>query len=133
MFLAFQFVVVVGCMHLIGSAFLFGCVGGPMGFFASPLLSIFGWFFVIPEGIGLSIQWACYTPDPDGTWRRVFAGAAISALVGGAVAAILVPKEIGNQVPYWIGGFLGGAAAATFSFLFVHTVKSGEEMAVHDS
>ena len=118
-----QLVGIVIGMHLIGSAVLFGYVSGPLAALAAPVLGLFGWFFVFPEMIGVVLQWAFYDPYPKPGLLKIAGYAVLSAIVGGVFVSFLTPKEEGNENAFWIAGFLGGASAATFSFLCIHLIK----------
>ncbi|MCH7227436.1 hypothetical protein [Haloferula sp. A504] len=117
---------IVLLMHIVGSALFFGYLSGPTAIIWAPLTGLFGWFFVIPELIGVALQWLLYDPYPKPSMRKFAGYAASSALVGGAVVAVLVPKEQGSHLEFWIAGLLAGAGAAIFSFLCIHLVKSME-------
>lgn len=111
-------------MHLIGAAVLFGYVSGPLAAIAAPVLSLYGWFFVFPEMIGLGLQWVLYDPYPKPRPLKISGYALLSAIVGGLIVGLFTPKEQGNEIEFWVAGFLGGASAATFSFFCIHLIKS---------
>ena len=117
--------IIVG-MHLIGSAVLFGYVSGPLAALAAPVLGLFGWFFVLPELIGVGLQWVFYDPCSKPGFLKVASYAVLSSLVGGGIVSILTPKEHGNEGEFWIAGFLAGASAAIFSFFCIHLIKARE-------
>ncbi len=117
---------IVIAMHVLGTAVMFGCISGFQAILATPLLSLFGWFFVLPELIGVGLQWFFYDYYPKPTKMKVFAFALLSALIGGGVVAIFTPKEQGNELEFWIAGFLAGAVAALFSFTCIHLIQSSE-------
>jgi hypothetical protein len=121
-----QFAGIIAAMHWIGSAVLFGYVSGPLAALAAPLLGLFGWLFVVPELMGVGLQWVFYDPYPKPGFLKVAGYAMLSALVGGGVVSVLTPKEQGNEVEFWIAGFLAGASAATFSFFCIHLIKAKE-------
>jgi hypothetical protein len=117
--------IIVG-MHLIGSAVFFGYVSGSIAAVAAPLLGLFGWLFIFLELIGVGLQWVFYDPYPKPGFLKIAGYAILSALVGGGMVSILIPKEQGNEGMFWIAGFLAGASAAIFSFFCIHLIKAGE-------
>ena len=101
-------------MHIIGCAVFFTKMMGPMAILASPLLSIFAWFMVPFELIGVSLQWILYNPKQRSPFR--FLGfAALSMVVGGLGVMLYIPDFL---------GFVTGVSSATTSFLWIHLCKS---------
>jgi hypothetical protein len=47
---------------LVGAAVLFGIISGPLAVLASPFLAIFGWFYILPILLAVSLIWAIYQP-----------------------------------------------------------------------
>src|SRR5512137_948365 len=76
------------CVHLGGSAIFFGLVSGPLAIVFSPLLSIFGWFFIVPEFVGVGLQWLAYDPQkgPRSFWTVML----VSVALAGAFMGLLV-------------------------------------------
>jgi hypothetical protein len=112
---------ITGCAHLIGSAVFFGLVSGPFAILFSPLLSIFGWFFVVPEFLGVGLLWLAFDPrkGPKNFWM-VMAG---SVLVAGASMALLGPKEEGHQ-RYWMLAYaVAAAVSAALSLVAIRCAK----------
>jgi hypothetical protein len=97
------------CVHLGGSAILFGLVSGPLAALFSPLLSIFGWFFFVPEFVGVGLQWLAY--DPQKGSRNFWTVMVVSVVLAGAFMGLLGPKEQGSE-GHWA---LAYVAAATTS------------------
>ena len=113
-------------MHILGTAVLFGYISGSKAILASPLLAIFGWFFIIPEIIGVSIQWSIYQPHHNDSQSRFSKFFFLSAIVGGLIVGALTPKEDGSWSKYFTAGLLAGATAASFSFTCIHFIKLSE-------
>jgi hypothetical protein len=110
-------------MHLLGSAILFAYVSGPNAIFASPVLCLFGWFFLIPEIIGLALIWKFYEPYRNQDWKRTAKFTLVFCIIGAFMAAPFVPKEENNEIEYWIAGLLAGFCAAGFCFACIHVIK----------
>jgi hypothetical protein len=121
-----QFAGIIGSMHLLGTAILFGYASGPLASLAAPILSLFGWFFVFPEIIGVGLQWVFYDPCQKPTAMKILGYAVMSALIGGIFVSLFTPKEQGNEAEFWIAGFLGGSVAAVYSFFCIHWIKTIE-------
>jgi len=113
-------------MHLLGTAILFGYISGAKAILATPLLALFGWFFVIPEMIGTGLQWAIYEPCHKPSKLRFLRYFFLSAVIGGLIVGFLTPKEAGSWSMYFTAGLLAGASAAAFSFTCIHLIKSSE-------
>ena len=102
---------------LLLGATVFGVVtSGPIGIFAGPVLAIFGWFYLIPIGIFVSVAMVIAR-------RSLFqnnAGMCLFVAGGGMIGSLFMAafgvKEIGNvalyTVAYSIGGGLSGATVA---------------------
>lgn len=106
-------------MHVLGSMVFFGYTSGLPGVLAAPLLGLLGWYLVVPELIGLMVQYLVCKAGCK-AWLMM----SLSALVGGACAALLVPKEQGREREYVTAGFLAGVGAAVFSGSCVLAIKS---------
>ncbi len=106
--------------HLIGSACLFGVVGGLTGFLGSPLLAFFGWFFLIPEALVVLTQFGLLNSARRlAYWRTWLLTVPASTLLMVTVG----PKEIGDEVKWALGYGLGTMTAATCSLLAVRWAK----------
>lgn len=110
-------------MHLIGTVILFGYVSGPSTLLATPILCLFGLFFVLPEAIGLALIWKFYEPYQGQSWLRIVKFALVFTFIGAIVAAPFIPKEDNNELKFWIGGLFAGAGAAVFAFACIHKIK----------
>jgi len=110
-------------MHIVGAAILLGCLYGPLAMIGAPLFAVFGWFFILPEFCGVGLQWAIYEPAPELSHPTFLTNAFISAIAGGLLAGVLLPKEQGSEARFWIAGFLAGAGAAVFSLFCIHMLK----------
>ncbi len=97
------------CVHFGGSAVFFGLLSGPSAILFSPLLSVFGWFFIVPEFIGVGLQWLAY--DPRKGSRNFWTVMVVSVVLAGAFMGLLGPKEQGSE-GHWA---LAYVAAATTS------------------
>jgi hypothetical protein len=106
--------------HLIGSAFLFAVVSGSTGFFASPLLAIFGWFFLIPEAFVVTAQWGLLTSARLSTCCRTWL---LTVPAPTLLIAAFGPKELGDETNWACGYALGTVIAATCSLLAVRWAK----------
>jgi hypothetical protein len=109
-------------VHLLGSAVLFGILGGPLFVLASPLLSVFGWFFLIPEFLAVSLQWSLYDPVQART-GQFWLVMALSILVGALLMGGLGPKEEGHVVHWTVAYLFAGGAAAAWSLTAILFVK----------
>jgi hypothetical protein len=109
------------CVHVAGSAVFFGIVGGPLAILFSPLLSIFGWFFIVPEFIGVSLQWLTY--DAAKGPRNFWAVMLVSVVVASVFMGLLGPKEQGIE-DYWAMAYVAAATtSAITSLLAIRTAK----------
>jgi hypothetical protein len=109
-------------VHLVGSAILFGILSGPLAILASPFLSIFGWFFVIPELCGVMLQWSFYRPTESNEpefWLMMLPSFSAGALFMG----FLGPKEIGSELRWTVAYVLAGGVSAAWSLLAIRFVK----------
>ena len=109
-----------GMMHLIGSACLFGVVGGMTGFLGSPLLAFFGWFFLLPEALVVLAQIGLLT---SARWRTYWRTWLITVPAPTLLMIVLGPKEIGDEAKWALGYGLGTVIAATCSLLAVRWAR----------
>lgn len=110
-------------MHLVGSAALFGYVSGPKAILASPMLSIFGWYFIPFETIALGVIWLLYKPHHKQKHSETIKSALVASLIFGVSVAPFIPKEENNEFTFWVAGLLGGLCAGLFAFTCVHQIK----------
>jgi len=117
-----QFILLLtGSVHLLGSAVLFGVIGGPVGVLASPLLSLFGWFFVPVELLGVTVQY--HLCDPRKGARSFWLVLLLSVSIACALMALVGPKEEGS-VLRWTGAYVvATGAAVTWSMFVIRAVK----------
>ncbi|NQT12763.1 MAG: hypothetical protein HQ582_08440 [Planctomycetes bacterium] len=110
-----------GSVHLLGSAVLFGMLGGPLGVLASPLLSLFGWFFVPVELLGVTVQYHLYDPHKNSRsfWLMLF----LSLSIACALMALIGPKEVGDALRWTCAYIVATAAAVTWSMFAIRAVK----------
>ena len=103
---------------LVGAAVLFGIVSGPLAVLASPLLTVFGWFYIFPILLGVGLLWAVYQPKqhrPLIGWLLVAASSAGASLLMMAIGG-RGPEPIW-LVAYAVGGLVGGCACGTMVVL----------------
>jgi hypothetical protein len=114
---ALLIVLVTGSVHFVGSAVLFGITSGPDGLSASPFLALFGWFFVLPELVGVTVQWVAYNPSRGARsfWRVMLVSVSIACLV----MALLGPKEEGHALRWTAAYVAATAVAASWSMFLV--------------
>ena len=110
-----------GASHVIGSVVLSVVVNGVLGIIAAPLLAIFGWFMVVPEAIGVGVQWMAYKPLNK---RRLVLFTLASCVAAAAVAAAIGPKEVGKESRWRLAYALAGCCGAAASAGVVHGMKS---------
>jgi hypothetical protein len=117
-----RIVLITVSVHLLGSAILFGIISGPEAMLASPLLSIFGWFFLVPELLGVSCQWAIYEPSKGerNFWRILIISVSVATIVMAAVG----PKEIGDEFRWTCAYVIATAVAVTWSMFAVRFAKN---------
>lgn len=112
---------ITGSVHLVGSAVLFGLTSGVEGLWASPLLAIFGWFFVVPEFIGVTVQWCAYRAQ--GGWRSFWRVWLVSVGVACLGMALIGPKESGNAFGWTEAYVAATAVSASWSMCWVALAK----------
>ena len=128
-----QFVSIVLVMHVIGSVILVGYFAGTSQIAQALHPGVLaGYFilgcFVLPlEFVGVFLQWLLHDPYPEPSPWKILGFALLSAVIGGAVAAIVIPKPLDNQVQYWIACYLAGAGASVSSFMIIHLIKIREQ------
>ena len=106
--------------HIVGSAVLFGIISGVYGALFSPLLAVFGWFFLLPEAAGAGVQWLFYRPQER---KHMIRFLALSAVIAAAIVAALGPKEEGSKLHWSVGYAIAAAAAAVASGFVIHFAK----------
>jgi hypothetical protein len=127
-----QFVSIVLVMHVIGSVILVGYFTGPSEITQALHLGVLAGYFILGcfvfplEFVGVFFQWLLYDPYPKPSPWKILGYALLSAVIGGAVAAIVIPKPLDNQVQYWIACYLAGAGASVTSFMIIHLIKNRE-------
>jgi hypothetical protein len=105
---------------LLGATILGIFTLGPIGLFSGPLLAIFGWFYLVPIAVLVSIASAIverpFFQRGAGACLFVLSG----ALVGAVFVAVFGTKEVGSvarwTVAYAVGG---GVSGGTVSGLIV--------------
>jgi hypothetical protein len=112
---------ITGSVHLVGSAVLFGVTSGVEGLLASPLLAIFGWFLVVPEFIGVTVQWIAYKPQRG--WRSFWRVWLVSVGVACFGMALVGPKEAGNAFRWTEAYVVATAVSASWSLWWVALAK----------
>lgn len=99
---------------LIGAATLFGIVSGPLAILASPVLALFGWFYMFPILLGVGLLWAVYQPKRHPAFKAWLL-VAISS-VGAALLMMII--GVRGPEPIWptayaVGGLVAGGACGT--------------------
>ncbi len=109
------------CVHLGGSAVFFGLVSGPLAILFSPLLSIFGWFFIVPEFVGVGLQWLAYDAKkgPRSFWTVML----VSVVLAGAFMGLLGPKEQGSEGLWALAYVAAATSSAAASLVAIHFAK----------
>jgi hypothetical protein len=87
------------------------------------MLSVFGWFFLVPEFLAVSLQWALYDPVQFPA-RRFWWMMALSVLAGGLFMGLLGPKEEGHEMHWALAYSFAGGTAAAWSLVAVRFAKS---------
>jgi len=121
-----QLLLIVIAMHFVGSSILLGCVSGSVEIAKVPWLALLGFYFILPEAVGVSIQWSLYDPYPKPTFWKFVRYALVFSITGGIISAPFIPKVSGKEGVFWIAGSLAGFGAALFSFVCIHMIKSNE-------
>lgn len=102
--------------HFVGSAVLFGIVSGPYAVVISPLLALFGWFFVPLEAIAVSAQWMLRV-------RKTFASMVSLWLATVPASALMMatigPSEHGNELLWRLAYAMATLTAASASLLVI--------------
>lgn len=118
---ALLILLITGSVHFVGSAVLFGVTSGIGGLLASPLLAIFGWFFVVPEFIGVTVQWIAYKPQSG--WRSFWRVWLVSTGLACLGMALTGPKEGGNAFGWTEAYVAATAVSASWSMGCVALAK----------
>jgi hypothetical protein len=104
---------------LFGAAVFFGYTVGLSAMLLSPLLAVFGWFYLAPVVLFVAVLWVTYNPDRKAIWYRALA-VALCMVVGGGFMAIC---GVGSSDSDWrlgyslAGALAGGVASASVSLL----------------
>ncbi|MBN2291908.1 MAG: hypothetical protein JXM70_05750 [Pirellulales bacterium] len=117
----FFILLITGSVHLLGSAVLFGIISGPFAVVASPFLSLFGWFFVLPELVGVTVQWFVYDPRKGSRyfWQLLLT----SVLIACPLMALIGPKEEGDGFRWTCAYVIATAVAVMWSMLAIRMAK----------
>jgi hypothetical protein len=89
---------------LVGAAVLFGVVSGPLAVLAAPVLAVFGWFYLLPVVVCVTVLWAMNRPRTTWSyhsWLFVAAGA-----LGGGLLMLAI--GVRGPEPIWLIGYLTG-------------------------
>ena len=105
--------------HLVGSAALFGVVSGPHAILASPLLSLFGWFFIPIEAMVVAAQSVLM----HGSRHRIARIWLMTVIPSVVVTAIIGPKVNGEFSQWAIAYAVSAMLATSTSLLIVATPK----------
>lgn len=98
---------------LIGAACLGASLFGPLHVLAAPLLALFGWFYLPPIAVAVTVVWGVYDAFFLTCRHRVCLLLA-AGVIGSAGMALLGVRgpEPGWLRGYGTGGFLGGLLSA---------------------
>ena len=98
--------------HFAGAAILFGIVSGPETIIVSPLLAVFGWFFLPLEAFVATAQWRLlhmHRPKP------ILSAWLASVPLSVFTMVVIGPKENGNYLLWAVAYGVGTAVAASLS------------------
>jgi hypothetical protein len=112
---AFAMVLATMALHLIGSAILFGIVSGPEAAIFSPILAVFGWFFIPLEAVVVAIQTALLS-KPE---RRVFVVWLLTVPISVVFMSWVGPKEEGKVVLWTVAYCMATLIASTSALAIV--------------
>lgn len=111
-------------MHILGTAIFFSIIAGPKAILLAPFLSLFGFFLIIPELLGLKAITFFYNPHGKQSRMTTLMHGTFWSIVGGVVATLIIPKEENQEFIIWLAGFLSGCGAAAFAFFCIHQIKT---------
>jgi len=96
----------------IGAAVFFGFTSGLAGVVMSPVLSLFGFYFVFPVAILVTVVWFAYSPRWDSWLQRTGFIASVMAL--GYGVGVLYAKGSSSELvePFQLACAVSGAFAA---------------------
>jgi hypothetical protein len=92
---------------IVGASVLSGFFVGPLAIVGGPIFAVFGWFYLVPIFICVSLLWFSYNPS----WRPQ---AKTLFVIGGTSGACLLMLAIGIRGPEseWFWGYLSGGVVA---------------------
>jgi len=117
-----SFFAVVLSMHLLGSAILGVITGGPSMLAGTPIIAFLGWFFIIPEIVGVWLQWKLL--DAIKSSKEYWILMSASLLVGASFMAIAGPKEENREFLWSVAYACAGGAGAAWSLAGVRLLKA---------
>ena len=102
---------ITGSVHLLGSALICGIVSGPLSMLAAPFLAFFGWFYLMPVFVGVSLQWLAYNPNKGAVhyWTVMFISIVTAAFLMGLFGLKEQGSEIRWTVAYVVASGIGAA------------------------
>ncbi|MBE7504419.1 MAG: hypothetical protein HS113_29835 [Verrucomicrobiales bacterium] len=111
------------CCLLLGAAGLAAVMEGPSGVLAAPLVALFGWFFIVPIFLLVSLMWLIY-----GRWMLTTSRSVIfvlgGALIGAGVMFLVARSGMRGPEPDWLDGYLlGGSVAGGVACLMIAVLK----------
>ena len=109
------------CVHLAGSAVFSGILSGPLGVLASPIVSLFGFPYLLPELLGVGLQWIVYRPQK-GRWHFLIV-MLVSVALAAAFMGLLGIREQGSEGLWALAGATGAATSAAVSLILVRFAK----------
>ena len=110
---ALKLLFISACCLLTGSACLGAFMSGPAFIFAAPIVALFGWFYIVPIFVFVTIVWALYGSHWASCPHRVVLMLCCAA-VGSGFMLIFGARgpEPGWLRGYGVGGFIAGALGA---------------------
>ena len=120
---AFKIMLISVCCLLVGAGCLAGVMSGPAYVLAAPIVALFGWFFIVPIFILVSVMWALYSPRMVAVpWRIIFITS--GCLTGCGVMFLVALSGMRGPEPGWLYGYLiGGSLAGAVSCYLITVLK----------
>jgi hypothetical protein len=127
------------CSMIVGLSFLALLLGatilgiftdGPMGLVSGPLLAIFGWFYLLPIAVLVSVASAIVERPffQRGVGARLFVLS--GALIGAILMAFIGVKEVGSvarwTIAYAVGGGVSGGTVSSLIVWLQRLPRPGE-------
>ncbi len=118
-----KILLISGCCLLVGTAGLAGFMGGPEDVLAAPLLAVFGWFFIVPIFVVMSLMWALYTQRLSTVPLRILFVTS-GCLIGAGFMYLVALSGMRGPEPSWLYGYLlGGGLGGGVSCFLITVLK----------